>query len=94
MSKKNDLDAEYEDDSYETELLTNAALRFRGYDYCEEKGVDPWDELKKFLKNQKFPSLPLEQLSIFFLLQRHLMEWGGGDYDSSEFCLIFWNKCV
>lgn len=87
-------------------ILITAALRFRGWEYCEDH--PKFDKslvkvLDKRVRDDKWDDLTLEeQMAVFFLLQRSLYKWGG-DYlpdDAIEhkairrLFLLCWNKKV
>ena len=53
----------------EDEVLINCALRFDGYKYAEI--------FNKKAEATEIPADPLDQLHMFFMLQRYLYKWGG-----------------
>lgn len=64
----------------EDEILVAWALRFDGGKYCEQSGWPDEERVRAtdaFIETLVPPAEPLRQLTIFFMLQRHLFKWGG-----------------
>lgn len=81
-------DKHIEEQDLENEILTTAALRFRGYEYLEYLKQDFNQFLKLFEATGKIPNDPLLRLTLFFLLQRQLLGFGSGY--GSENCKFWW----
>ena len=64
-------------DEKENDILIHWALRFDGYKYREDTGMDENQIFDGFFCTGEWPDSQLDQLSSFFLLQRFLMKWGG-----------------
>jgi len=61
----------------EKEVLSCAALRFDGYKYEQETGFD-WDKAcEVFFQTGELPKSKMEQMALFYMLQRFLFKWGG-----------------
>lgn len=58
-------------------ILVTCALRFDGYRYLDDHPFDHQQAVQRFLETGEWRSSPLEQLTVFFLLQRFLCKWGG-----------------
>ncbi len=65
-------------DGIEGRILTCAALRFDGYQYMDRTGLDGAALLETYLQTGNLPASPLDQMCVFFLLQRRLMKWQAG----------------
>jgi ADP-ribose pyrophosphatase YjhB (NUDIX family) len=63
---------ENEIDEIEANILNCAALRFDGYRYNDATQFDSQAVLEHYLETGQLPPSPLDQLSIFFSLQRYL----------------------
>lgn len=59
----------------EKELLSTCALRFDGWKYKEKSGFDQVAALNSFFATGNWNLTPLEQMTVFFLLQRGLSKW-------------------
>lgn len=70
-------------------MLMYCALRFDGYRYQQETDFDYQTALSIYMSTGDWSPLnELEQLTVFFMLQRYLYKWGGdylADY-SPEWC--------
>jgi hypothetical protein len=60
----------------EDDILIACAFRFDGYKYREMAGFDEEAPLQKFFKTGRWDLSPLEQMTVFFMLQRGLYKWG------------------
>ena len=67
----------------EDDILTACALRFDGNKYVESTGFDHKAALDRFFVTGQFPQRREEQWTLFFMLQRYLMKWGG-EYESKR----------
>lgn len=54
----------------ESEIISACALRFDGYKYLEETGFDVDEALAYFFLTGGWNIRPIEQLAVFFILQR------------------------
>lgn len=64
----------------EREILTSYTLRFDGYRYQQASHFDHQTALANYMATVDWSPLnELEQLTVFFMLQRYLYKWGG-DY--------------
>ena len=64
----------------EIDILTAWALRFDGYLYCESArwlDADRMRATNNIVESLHLPFDPLKQLTVFFMLQRWLLKWGG-----------------
>ena len=62
----------------EDDVLIPAALRFDGYAYMDETGVDPRALVQHFQDHGTWPTGDeLDLLSALFMMQRWLYKWGG-----------------
>lgn len=58
----------------EKSILACAALRFDGYAYMDKTGYDSQAALQAFIDEGRLPNSPVDQLCLFFSLQRALMK--------------------
>lgn len=63
-------------DQSEDDILSACALRFDGWQYIEMTDFDHQRALESFFQTGQWPSVALEQLAMFFTLQRGLFKWG------------------
>ena len=61
----------------EDETLVACALRFDGYRYLDDHPFDHSQALDDFYRTGEWRLSQLEQLAVFFMLQRFLYKWGG-----------------
>lgn len=61
----------------EDDILIAWALRFDGYKYLNERNFDHQAAVSHYLQTGDWNISLLEQLTVFFLLQRFLYKWGG-----------------
>jgi len=61
----------------EDDILIACALRFDGYRYLQDHPFDHERALADYRKTGEWHIAPLEQLTVFHLLQRFLYKWGG-----------------
>lgn len=64
-------------DHTEDDILIACALRLDGYKYQDEHNFDHQAAMDHFFQSGEWNISPLEQLTVFFLLQRYLYKWGG-----------------
>lgn len=60
----------------EREISVCCALRFDGWSYIENQKFDHQEVLKQHFESGQWNLAPLQQLAVFFVLQRGLMKWG------------------
>ncbi|MEI8196477.1 MAG: DUF1156 domain-containing protein, partial [Phycisphaerae bacterium] len=65
-------------------ILTTCALRFDGWKYVKQCGFDYKTALERFFATGQWPELRDQQLTMFFMLQRYLMKWGGEQLPKSS----------
>lgn len=61
----------------EQDVLTACALRFDGYKYLEQVLEDDRSVIDAHVDQGTIPEDPFLRMTMFFLLQRYLMKWGG-----------------
>lgn len=61
----------------ERDVMDKCALRFSGYLYQHRVHGESHSVLDGYLQDEIVPQDPLDQMLVFFLMQRYLMKWGG-----------------